>query len=164
MLQLLLSALPIALIWCSVTGHVTLDSFGFGFVLGLLTLILLRQVGVRYAKVGSLRQPLAMLIYTGVLLWSAFTSSVRVARLVLTPDLRLKTAILAVKTSKRGRPNELLTALSAHGITATPGQFVLDIDDDDTLYVHCLELPESREALEHEQAERLKLLRPIIGE
>ena len=142
MLQLLLSALPIALIWCSVTGHVTLDSFGFGFVLGLLTLILLRQVGVRYAKVGSLRQPLAMLIYTGVLLWSAFTSSVRVARLVLTPDLRLKTAILAVKTSKRGRPNELLTALSAHGITATPGQFVLDIDDDDTLYVHCLELPE----------------------
>ena len=121
-------------------------------------------MGVRYAKVGSLRQPLAMLIYTGVLLWSAFTSSVRVARLVLTPDLRLKTAILAVKTSKRGRPNELLTALSAHGITATPGQFVLDIDDDDTLYVHCLELPESREELEHEQAERLKLLRPIIGE
>lgn len=164
MLQMVLSALPIALIWCSITGHVTLDSFAFGYALGFGILILLRRMGVRYERVGSLRQPLALLIYTGVLLWSAFTSSVRVAQLVLTPDLRLKTAILAVKTSKRGRPSELLTALSAHGITATPGQFVVDIGNDDTLYVHCLELPESRETLEHEQAERLKLLRPIIGE
>ena len=163
MIQFLVSALPIALAWGAITGRVTLDSLLLGYIIGVASLALLYKMGIRFGKLRSLDQPLAILIYTGTIIWNAFTSSMKVVKLVLSPKIELKTGIVALNSGDLSE-SQLLTGLSAHGINMTPGQMVIDIADGGVLYIHCLDLEASKPVIEPEQAQRLRLLRRIIGE
>lgn len=162
-IQVLLTALPIALVWIAVTGRVTLDSLALGYGIGLFTLIALRLLGVHFGKVRTLDQPLAILIYGGTILLSGLKSSLKVVKLVLSPKIELETGIVALNTGDLSE-SQLLTALSAHGINTTPGELVIDIADGGVLYIHCLNLEASSRVIEEEQAQRLRLLRRILGE
>jgi multicomponent Na+:H+ antiporter subunit E len=163
MMQLLLLALPIAGVWVTITGRVTLDSFALGWLLGVLTLLMLRRIGVRFDNELSLAQPVAILLYTGEILWNGLLSSFKVVKLVLSPRINLATGVIALQTGDLSE-TQLLTALSAHSINTTPGELVIDIADGGVLYVHCLELEASRKVIEQEQARRLALLRRILRE
>lgn len=163
MIQYLLSALPIAIVWIAITGRVSLDSFALGYFLGLVTLAALRLLGIRFGKVRSADQLLAVLIYGGTILLNGFKSSLKVVKLVLSPKIKLETGIVALNTGDLSE-SQLLTALSAHGINTTPGQLVIDIADGGVLYIHCLDLEASRAVVEPEQARRIHLLRRILGE
>lgn len=163
MVQFLLSALPIALIWSAITGRVTLDSLALGYLLGLVTLTTLHVLGIRYGRLRSWDQPVAIVLYVAGILVSAFQSSVKVAKLVLSPKIKLATGIVALNTGDLSE-SQVLTALSAHGINTTPGELVIDIADGGVLYVHCLDMEASRPVIEHEQEQRLRLLRRILGE
>ena len=163
MVQFLLSALPIALIWSAITGRVTLDSLALGYLLGLVTLTTLHVLGIRYGRLRSWDQPVAIVLYVVGILLSAFQSSVKVAKLVLSPKIKLATGIVALNTGDLSE-SQVLTALSAHGINTTPGELVIDIADGGVLYVHCLDMEASRPVIEHEQEQRLRLLRRILGE
>jgi multisubunit Na+/H+ antiporter MnhE subunit len=163
MIQFLLSALPIAVIWVAITGRVTLDSLGLGYVLGLFALFVLRLMGIYFDKPLKLDQPVAILTYIVGVLWSGLRSSLKVVKLVLSPTIKLETGIVALHTGDLSE-SQLLTALSAHGINTTPGELVIDIADGGVLYIHCLDLEASRPVIEQEQAHRLHLLRRILGE
>ena len=155
-------SLLICLVWIGITGQVSLDGLFVGFIVGFLTLALLHRVGVSLPKTVKLGQPIAVLIYTARILWNGLISSFQVVRLVLSPKIELKTGIVALPTGDTSEQQQL-AALSAHGINMTPGQLVIDFDDEGTLYIHCLDLDASRPTLESEQARRLRLLRRIMG-
>jgi multisubunit Na+/H+ antiporter MnhE subunit len=163
MIQSLLLALPLGIIWIAITGRVTLDSFALGFGLGVVALIVLRMIGVRFNNRLSLDQPLALLTYMAGILWNGFRSSLKVVKLVLSPQIKLETGIVALQTGDLSE-SQLLTALSAHSINTTPGEVVIDIGDGGILYIHCLDLAASRKVIDQEQVHRLRLLRRILGE
>jgi multicomponent Na+:H+ antiporter subunit E len=156
-------AIPIALLWVAITGRVTLGGLAVGYLIGLAILLLLSRLGIRPRRGLSFRQLGAAVRYAGRLLADIVLSSLQVARIILSPRLRLQTGILAVPSGDR-REDQLLAALSAHGINVSPGQLVIDIDDMGTLYVHCLDLEASRGAIEAQQRARLQLLGEVIGE
>jgi multisubunit Na+/H+ antiporter MnhE subunit len=156
-------AIPVALLWVAVTGRVSLGGLAVGYLIGVAILLLLGKAGIRPRRGLSLRQIAAALVYAGRLLADIVVSSLQVARIILSPRPRLQTGILALPSGDR-REDQLLTALSAHGINASPGQLVIDIDEMGTLYVHCLDLEASRPVIEAQQRVRLQLLGKVIGE
>jgi multisubunit Na+/H+ antiporter MnhE subunit len=163
MIQFLLSALPIAVVWVLITGRVSLDSLALGYGIGLFALFALRLLGIRFDKPLTLDQPVALAQYAWGILWSGFRSSLKVVKLVLSPQIKLETGVIALQTGDLSE-DQLLTALSAHAINTTPGELVIDIADGGVLYVHCIELEASRKVIEQEQVHRLKLLKRILGE
>jgi multicomponent Na+:H+ antiporter subunit E len=161
-IQMLVLAVPISLVWMGVTGQVSLGGFVVGYIIGLLTLLLLKAIGVRFDASFKPGQPLAILTYSGLILWDGLVSSFQVVRLVLSPKITLKTGIVALQTGDKSADQQL-SALSAHGINMTPGQLVIDFDESGILYVHCLDIDKARPTLESEQARRSRLLRRIMG-
>jgi multicomponent Na+:H+ antiporter subunit E len=156
-------AIPIALLWMAITGHFTLGGALVGYLLGLAILLLLSRIGLRPHRGFGLRQLAAAAVYAGRLLADIIFSSLQVARIILSPHPRLRTGILALPSGDT-REDQLLAALSAHGINVSPGQLVIDIDEMGTLYVHCLDLEASRGTIEADQRKRLHLLSKVIGE
>jgi multisubunit Na+/H+ antiporter MnhE subunit len=163
MIQFLLSALPVAVVWVLVTGRVSLDSLALGYGIGLVTLYALRLLGIRFDKPLTPDQPVALAQYVGGILWSGFRSSLKVVKLVLSPQIKLETGVIALNSGDLSE-EQLLTALSAHSINTTPGEIVIDIADGGVLYIHCLNLEASRKVVEQEQAHRLRLFKRILGE
>ena len=162
MLHIFVPALPISLLWLAVTGRVEWGSLLVGYVIGVITLVVLGALGIRFQGRFTPRQLLAVLRYSAKLLWNGIVSSVEVAIILLRPKLDLQTGIVALKTGDT-TPEQRLAALSAHGINMTPGELVIDFAEDGTLYVHCLDLETSRPRLNREQLERIDLLREILG-
>lgn len=163
MLQFLLGGLPIAVVWCLITGHVSLDSLFVGYLVGIFSLAILRRLGVRFGKLRSPDQLVALAIYTGTILWTGFRSSLKVAKMVLAPKIELKTGVIALDTGDLSE-SQLLSALSAHGINTTPGEVVIDLADGGVLYIHCIDLAATQRVIHEEQAQRMRLLRRITGE
>lgn len=163
MIQFFLSALPVSVVWVAITGRVTLDSLALGYVLGLLALFALRLMGIRFDTPLTPDQPVALVQYAWGILWNGFRSSLKVVKLVLSPQIKLATGVVALQTGDLSE-DQLLTALSAHAINTTPGEMVIDIADGGVLYVHCLDFEASRKVIDQEQVARLTLLRRILGE
>jgi multicomponent Na+:H+ antiporter subunit E len=55
-----------------------------------------------------------------------------------------------------------IAALSAHAITITPGELVVDFDGAKVMYVHCLDTEATSKTADPAQAARLKLLRRVL--
>lgn len=162
MSHILIPALPISLLWIAVTGYVEPGGLLVGYVIGVLCLTLLSAFGIRFQGRFTPRQLIALVRYSAILFWNGVVSSVQVARLLLNPKIELKTGIVALETGDKSA-DQTIAALSAHGLNMTPGELVIDFDDDGTLYVHCLDLESSRAKLDKEQQARTRLLREILG-
>lgn len=163
MVSIFFVAITLALVWVGLTGKVTLDSLLVGYVVGIIVLLLLRAMGITFTTSASARRPIAMVQYVAALLWSSITSSLKVARLVLSPKIELKTGIIALNTGDLSE-SQMLSALSAHAINMTPGELVIDLEDGGVLYIHCIDVVASRANIEREQEERLKILKDLIGD
>ena len=63
--------------------------------------------------------------------------------------------------------NELISAVSAHGITITPGELVVDFEETDEegvmMIVHSLNLDTSGQSLDEDQSMRLARIKGILG-
>ncbi|MBK8026241.1 MAG: Na+/H+ antiporter subunit E [Chloroflexi bacterium] len=155
-----LLAVPLALIWMLLNNHITLDSFLIGYLLGALVAYAsgAGQASVRLATLP--RQLAALLVYCVVLARDIFLSGVDVARKVLNPR-SLRPGIIAVDPLDRG---SFYAALSAHSITITPGQLVVEFDSENTMYVHCLDVEASDGTVERDQRKRLGLFKRILGD
>lgn len=81
------------------------------------------------------------------------------ARLVLDPRLPIYPGIIAIPV---GSTSELGEALSAHAISLSPGELVVEMDDEGTLYVHCLDVEKSAQYAEQAQMLRQGLLREML--
>jgi multicomponent Na+:H+ antiporter subunit E len=151
------------------SGHYTWETAVIGWLLSLLALRLghAQQYYLRVTR--GFSQLIALLQYVSILALDIFWSSVKVARLVLNPHMPIQPGIVKISTQdipSDSHDTDLVTALSAHWITITPGQFVIDIEKNDQetfLYVHNLHLDSQLPTIHDEQTRRLKLIRKVLG-
>jgi multicomponent Na+:H+ antiporter subunit E len=97
--------------------------------------------------------------YTVWLAIDIIRNGIKVARIVLDPKLPIRPGIVAIPS---GMHSELGTALSAHAITITPGEQVIEIGDDGMMYTHCLDAISSAEGAAEAQRTRRKMLEKIF--
>jgi len=83
----------------------------------------------------ELVNPYYLFVYLLVLVKNLILSNLQIAKRVLSPDMKLNPAIVAVKTELQSDWKKLLLANS---ITLTPGTLTLDVKDD-TLFIHIIE-------------------------
>ena len=146
-------------IYLALTANLEVSNIIVGGLITLGVTALLRPganpIGVRRLP-GAL---LALLQYLALLLIELIVSGLQVARIVLSPSLPIKPGIIAIPA---GTNSELATALSAHAISVTPGELVVEIGDDGVMYTHCLDASQPEEVRLAAQRQRRDLLRRII--
>ncbi len=120
--------------WAGVTGSVAPLNLLFGLALGLLALWLVRDPSDSGPRV----HPLLVLQLAGVFIIELLKSGIRVARIVVRPDMKLRPAVIAYPlTVTRDFEITILASL----ITLTPGTLSVDVSrDGGTLYIHCVDV------------------------
>lgn len=78
----------------------------------------------------------AILRYIGKLMKDLIASGIQVTRIVMDPRLPIKPGIVAVPLECE---SELEAALSAHSITLTPGEMVVEMDEKGVMYTNFLD-------------------------
>jgi multicomponent Na+:H+ antiporter subunit E len=101
----------------------------------------------------------ALAKYLVILLKDMVVSGLQVAHIVLSPSLPVKPGIIAIPA---GTDSELATALSAHSISVTPGEVVVEISDDGVMYTHVLDVTQSNEARLSAQERRRDLFSRML--
>lgn len=153
-------SLPVAVIWSLLIQFFDPIAFGMGYVIGFV--VLLRIFGNRPNPISPVRIIagfVGLIWYAIFLLWDILKSSVDVALRVV--NLRpVKPGIVKVDVKDK---RDIVKALTAHGITITPGQLVVEFGKDDSVYVHCIDVEEFGDQLDDEQERRLKYLKRIVG-
>lgn len=141
-MHLFIANVLLALAWALVTGSFTVLNLTFGFLVGLLALVLIRDLVGPVTWVRRVRLALALaLLFLRELVKSAW----RVACLVLRPKLNLKPGIIAVPLTVT---EDFEITLLANLVTLTPGTLSVDVSEDRRiLYVHCLDVPDTEAAI-----------------
>ncbi|MEO8610164.1 MAG: Na+/H+ antiporter subunit E [Chloroflexota bacterium] len=162
MIVTLLFAAPMAVVWMIITSSISPGSFLVGFLLSsaILQMLKLQEVEINYRRLPD--QLAALVVYTFTLARDIWMCSVDVAKRVLNPNMPMNPGIIAVYTQDKDE-SDFTAAFSAHGITITPGELVVDFDGSHTMYVHCLDVEASSNNAVSAQTKRLKLLRRILG-
>jgi multicomponent Na+:H+ antiporter subunit E len=102
----------------------------------------------------------ALAVYIVILTWDLIMSGIQVARIVLSPSLPVRPGVTAIPS---GAHSELDKALSAHAITLTPGEVVIEMDNQGVMYTHCLDLEATKKHAGDAQKLRIELLKKIFG-
>ncbi|MCA9938139.1 MAG: Na+/H+ antiporter subunit E [Anaerolineales bacterium] len=157
-MHLLRLIIPLWLLYLAVTANLEPANLVVGGLLAGGVSLLLRP---RARAVAWRQLPAALLAlarYVWVLAWDLVFSGVQVARIVLDPRLPIAPGIIAIPAQCE---TEMGAALSAHAITLTPGELVVEMDNAGTLYTHCLDISHADEYVADAQRLRRDLLRKI---
>jgi multicomponent Na+:H+ antiporter subunit E len=128
----------LAIAWALITGSFTVLNLLFGFVLASGALWLIRE---QYGTVSYLSRAWRWVKLMLRFLYELVLSSVRVARLVLSPRMDIRPGIIAFPLTVE-RDVEITTL--ANLITLTPGTLSLDVSDNrKTLYIHAIDVPDA---------------------
>lgn len=133
----------LALIWAGITGSFSGLNLVFGGLVGGAAVLLLRN---SVTGPGNLRRARLALSLLGLFLYELMASAVRVAIIVLRPDMKkvIRPAIVAVPLSVK---SDIEITILASLITLTPGTLSVDLSADKSLlYVHTLTL-DTKEAM-----------------
>jgi multicomponent Na+:H+ antiporter subunit E len=139
----LMTVMVLALVWAAITGAFSGLNLLLGVGIGVIAMLLLRR---SLGAEGSLRRLRSVVSLALLFVYELGASAVRVAIVVLTPDLKsvLRPAIVAFPLSLK---SDAEITLLANLITLTPGTLSVDVSEDRSLlYVHTLTL-ETRESL-----------------
>ena len=138
-----MTVVVLALIWAAITGTFSGLNLLLGAAIGILAVLLLRR---DLGPPPRLRQLRNIASLAALFLYELGVSAVRVAIVVLTPDMKsvLQPAIIAFPLTIK---SDAEITLLANLITLTPGTLSVDVSEDRSLlYVHALNFG-SREAL-----------------
>lgn len=167
-------AFPMALLWMIFSAQFTVESFVIGYIFGF-AIMLLVQINtsfesdkpiIRLHRLPS--QLVALIIYIIKLSIDVILSGFDVAVRVIQPKMPIAPGFREISTQDKSN-TALVSALSAHSITITPGEFVIDFGEDatgqTTMLVHTLDKHQSTvEKLDADQARRLDLIYRILGQ
>lgn len=139
--QLMLNAF-LAVLWMFLSNSFTTSSFIVGYLLGLIAMFAMRRGFSSRFYLG----PVIALVRLSVrFLYELVVANIQVLTVILKPRLDIQPGIFAYETTLK--KNWEITLLSML-ITLTPGTLVVDISDDNkTLYIHALHMPEADEAV-----------------
>jgi multisubunit Na+/H+ antiporter MnhE subunit len=150
---LLLTAVYIAL-----TANLQPSNIVAGLLLATGITLLLRPTGFIFKWRFSPAGILAFVRYILVLVYDLIVSGIQVARIVLTPDLPIEQGNIAIPTTCE---TEVAQALSAHAITVTPGEMVVEMTQEGTMYTHVLDATHAEEDAINAQKMREEMLEKI---
>lgn len=131
----------IAFLWMFLNNAWTLQTFVSGFLIGLAILYLIRGFFPQRLYVYFVIAVLKLLL---IFLRELFLSTVSVVSQIIRPKLQIQPGIFAMDVDlEKDWQITLLSSL----ITLTPGTVVVDISEDNkTLYVHAIHLPDIEKA------------------
>ena len=157
-MNLLRGTLLLAAVYLALTANFQLSNILAGLLLGLGVMILLlpsaHTVEWRFSPGGVL----AFIRYSLVLIADLALSGIQVARIVLSPHLPIKQGNIAIPTTCE---TPMAQALSAHAITVTPGEMVVEMTPEGTMYTHVLDTSDAVENTKRAQEMREKMLEKI---
>ena len=158
MLYYLRAIIGLTAVYLALTSNLALNNIVLGVVVSALIMLILRPPtrSVRWQQ--SPQAVLAAIRYGFVLIYDLVISGVQVARLVLDPNLPLQQGNIAIPTECE---SETARALSAHAITVTPGEMVVEMDRQGTMYTHVLDASHAEEDIAEAQAMRDEMLAKI---
>ncbi len=164
--KLALLALPLACAWTIYTAQPTPGNFALGYLFSLLGILATGLRGDSLKIRNAIRQVYNLFAYTLFMSKEIFVAGWNVAMIVLAPKMPIAPGLTQVNTGDESE-NELISAASAHGITITPGELVVDFEetseDGVLMIVHSLNMDASGGNLERDQAWRLKRIKGILG-
>lgn len=168
MVQHFILPIPMALAWVALTDHPTLEGFAIGYVIAFgLALVLTRNRHFSFNITELPVQIISSVIYTIRLSVDVLVSGVEVA-LRAFGFLPVRNGIIAVPIQYGDEADDLvrevIAGLSAHSITITPGELVVEYNADRTImYVHTLDAEASAKTLDAAQARRVATFKRILG-
>lgn len=125
--------LLLALIWMFLTGSLTADTLVEGFVIGYLVLWLAGPLYGPTTYFRKFRQVVGFILF---FLGELVIATLRVARVVIAPEINVRPAIIAVPLDVE---SSIEITLLANLITLTPGTLTLDVSTDrKVMYVHAM--------------------------
>ncbi|HSH04216.1 MAG TPA: Na+/H+ antiporter subunit E [Anaerolineae bacterium] len=150
---------PLTLLYVGLTANAEGLNWIVGLLLATLVTFLMRPEVKPHGIDWWGRAIVSGTRFVVTLLWDLMVSSVQVAGLVINRDIRVHQGIMALPTK---HPAKGITVLSAQAITLTPGELVVDIDDEGTMYVHSLNVVAAMESEPAAQAKRVAQLEALF--
>ncbi|MEA3491265.1 MAG: Na+/H+ antiporter subunit E [Campylobacterota bacterium] len=132
-MRILFWSLFLFVIWMVLSDRVDMQNITIGVLASVGVALLYTRIfeGESYGWI----TPVWLVAYLSVLIKNLVKSNISIAHRVLSRDMKLSPAIVAVKTDLTSDWKKLLLANS---ITLTPGTLTLDIEGE-TLYIHTIE-------------------------
>lgn len=151
--------LPMWLVYIGFTADLEPANLALGALLSLAVVVMVRPQ-LSPMNLSQLLMSLAtLLLYVFVVAWEVLKNGIVVARIVVTPSLPIKPGVIGIDA---GTDSPMAQAFSAHSITITPGEFVLEMDDAGTLYIHSLDMDRTEPSAQDDQARRMRWLNRIV--
>ncbi|NJN53465.1 MAG: Na+/H+ antiporter subunit E [Anaerolineae bacterium] len=152
--------LVLTLVYLALTANLEWLNVLMGVLVGTAVTFLLPGAGQVYMPWRQWPAAIwAFIRYSLMLMWDLLVSGIQVARIVLSPQLSIQPGIVAIPSETH---SDLATALSAHAITLTPGELVVEIDENGVMYTHCLNATQATAVIADAQATRRNLLEKIF--
>jgi len=149
----------LALAYLALTSNLELANIVVGLLLAAGVVLLVRPEPRPLAPRNIPQSFVALVRYLGNLISDLVVSGIQVARIVVSPDLPIHPGIIAIPSQTE---TELGVALSAHALTLTPGEIVVEIDDEHVMYTHCLDATHAETYINEAQEMRRELLSKIF--
>ena len=149
----------IGVLYLALTANLEPSNLFAALLIGIAISMLVRP---QQLTISWRRLPLALwslLRYLGILLLDLVKSGIQVGAIILNPRLPIDPGIVAMDA---GGQSELGIALSAHALTLTPGEMVVEMNDQGLLFVHCLDASKSAQYVAEAQELRQELLSKIF--
>ncbi len=147
-------------VYLILSGNATVPNLVVGALIAFgISTLLPRRATVKFQWQRIPAFTWALIRYIFVVLWDVVKGGIATARIVLSPEMPLKPGIIAIPS---GSTSELGTALSAHATTLSPGELVVEMDAEGTLYTHCLNVDKSAAYVADAQALRANLLKDMF--
>jgi len=153
----------VAMLWAlylGVSGHFGLANLVAGLFVSVAISALVGPPEWRLGAGGVVGAVRAGWVYAYTLLIDIAKCGYDVTQRTLQRDPNIAPGIIAVRPHAN---SAAVTAISAHGITVTPGEMVVAIGEDGTLYAHCLDVTTSGASAQGGQETREARLAPVLS-
>ena len=149
----------LTLLYLVLTSNFALNNIVVGIVVAVIVLLLFRPQSGNLAWKRLPTAVFATFKYIIHLMVDLLVSGIQVARIVLSPTMPINPGIVAIPTNCE---SDLSRALSAHAITITPGEMVVEVGKDGTMYTHMLDVTDADEHVVEAQELRETMLQKIF--
>ena len=157
-MQNILIIVPLLFVYLEISSNFEFNNLVAGLLIVTTITLLIgpRRTGMEWRRLPS--AVVALVHYLVILTYDLIKSGVLTARIVLDPSLPIEPGIVAIPAECE---SDLEVALSAHAITLTPGEMVIEMDEQGVMYTHCLEVTKAEKYVAEAQKMRKDLLERI---
>jgi multisubunit Na+/H+ antiporter MnhE subunit len=130
---------------------------GLMIAAGILILVRMPRRPVRWSRLPAAFMALGTFI--GLLLFNVTRSGLQMVRIILHPNLPIKSGVVAIPA---GCESEFGLAVSAHTISLPPGELFVELGEDGTMYIHSLDVETTAKQAGDAQKIQGRLLKKVL--